>query len=178
MKHPLDFIPKSSQKSAFFGLLIFTLLLLSIFQVLNAEIITSAAPAGIVSHQLAWTPGKAREILASWNERASLFAAFSLGFDYLFMVSYSITVALGSLLVAGRHPGWMSRLSPLIAKGVFAAAIFDALENIFQARQLLYSVISLPVTVITGILACIKFSLLIFGILFSLLGLFWFPKRK
>jgi hypothetical protein len=110
MSHPLDFIPNPTRKSVFFGLLVWTFILFTIFQVLNIPLTTSAAPFGIVSHQLAWTPDKAQAILASWDTRASLFAAFGLGLDYLFMPSYALTGTLGALLAAGRNKGWFSRL--------------------------------------------------------------------
>jgi len=110
MRHPLDFIPSSTRKKIFFGLLIWTLALFALFQVLNLPLTTTAAPYGIVSHQLAWNPEKSRAILASWGTRASLFAAFGLGLDYLFMPSYALTVAIGTLLAAGRHKGWLCRI--------------------------------------------------------------------
>ncbi|MBE3040100.1 MAG: hypothetical protein IMZ62_14985 [Chloroflexi bacterium] len=108
MKHPLAFISDSARKPVFFALLAWTLVLFAVFQVLNTPLTTSAAPAGIVSHQFAWTPEKAQAILSSWEGRASLFAAFGLGFDYLFMPSYTLTVSLGALLVAGRRSGWLA----------------------------------------------------------------------
>ena len=46
-------------------MLAWTLVLFAVFQVLNTPLITSAAPAGIVSHQFAWTPEKAQTILSS-----------------------------------------------------------------------------------------------------------------
>ncbi len=72
MNHPLTFIHKWNRKPVFVALLIWTLVLFAIFQVLNAPLITSAAPFGIVSHQFAWTPEKAQAILASWAGRPSL----------------------------------------------------------------------------------------------------------
>jgi len=108
MKHPLAFISVSARKPVFFALLAWTLVLFAVFQVLNTPLTTSAAPAGIVSHQFAWTPEKAQAILSSWEGHASLFTAFGLGFDYLFMPSYALTVALGALLAAGRHSGWLA----------------------------------------------------------------------
>jgi hypothetical protein len=60
---------------------------------------------------------------------------------------------------------------------VFAAAAFDILENIFQARQLLNGVVTYPLIVLTGICACFKFGLLGLGILYGLLG--WLlPKTR
>jgi hypothetical protein len=176
MKHPLAFISDSARKLVFFALLAWTLLLFAIFQMLNIPLTTSAAPAGIVSHQFAWTPKKAQAILSSWDERASLFVALGLGLDYLFIPSYALAVALGTLLAAGRHSGWLARLGTWAAYGVFTAAVFDALENIGQAQQLLNRVVTGPVTHFVGVCAVIKFTLLLLGIFYGLVG--WVLPKK
>ena len=170
MKHPLAFISDSARKPVFFALLAWTLVLFAVFQVLNTPLTTSAAPAGIVSHQFAWTPEKAQAILSSWEGRASLFAAFGLGFDYLFMPSYALTVALGTLLAAGRRSGWLAQLGTWTAYSVFTAAVFDALENIGQAQQLLNGVFTTQVIHFVGVCATIKFALLLLGFLYGLVG--------
>jgi hypothetical protein len=177
MNHPLAFIPHSTRKPLFLALLAWTLVMVVIFQGLNTPLTTSAALAGIVSHQFAWTPEKAQAILTSWAGRASLFAAFGLGFDFLFMPSYALTVALGALLAAGRHSDWLSRLGTWAAYGVFTAAIFDALENIGQALQLLNGAVTAPMTHFVGVCAYIKFTLLLLGILYGLVCLV-LPKKR
>lgn len=176
MRHPLDFIPSSTRKHIFFGLLIWTLALLALFQILNIPLTTTAAPYGIVSHQLAWTPENSRAILVSWGTRASLFAAFGLGLDYLFMPSYALTVAIGTLLAAGRHKGWFCRTGRWVAYGTFVGVLFDALENIGQALQLLNGTITVPGTIFIGICATIKFTLLLLGVLYGLVG--WILPKK
>ena len=176
MKHPLDFISDRARKPVFFAFLAWTLVLFAIFQVLNIPLTTKAAPAGIVSHQFAWTPEKAQAILSSWEGRASLFAALGLGLDYLFMPSYALAVTMGTLLAAGRHSGLLTRLGTWAAYGVFIAVVFDALENIGQAQQLLNGVITAPLTYFVGICAILKFSLLILGILYGLVG--WTLPKK
>ena len=176
MNHPLIFIPDSARKTVFVALLVWTIVLFVIFLMLNSPLITSAAPAGIVSHQFSWTPEKAQAILSSWKGRTSLFAAFSLGLDYLFMPSYALTTALGALLAAGRYSGWLVRLGTWVAYGVFTAAVFDALENFGQAQQLLNGFITAPLTHFIGVCASLKFTLLLLGILYGLVG--WLTPKK
>jgi len=177
LKHPLAFISDRARKPVFFALLSWTLVLFAVFQLLNTPLITSAAPAGIVSHQFAWTPEKAQAILSSWEGRASFFAAFGLGLDYLFIPSYALTVALGALLATVRYFGWLSRIGIWAAYGVFTAAVFDALENIGQAQQLLNGVVTAPMTHFVGVCAFFKFALLLLGILYGLVG--WvLPKKR
>lgn len=180
MNHPLTFIHKWNRKPVFFALLAWTLVLFAIFQLLNATLITSVAPYGIVSQQFAWTTEKAQAILNSWTGRPSLFATFSLGLDFLFIPSYVFTVGLGALLAAGRHRNmaiWLRQLGIWATYSVFAAATFDILENILQAQQLLNGVITTPVTILTGVCATLKFAFLAIGILYGLVGLL-LPKNR
>jgi hypothetical protein len=177
VNHRLSLIYHQSGKPIFLGLLAWTLILFAIFQVLNNSLITPAAPAGIVSHQFAWTVEKAHAILASWAGRPSLSAAFSLGLDYLFMPSYALTVALGALLAAGQHSDRMRRLGIWAAYCVCAAALFDGFENVGQAQQLLTGLVSAPVVFLTGICASFKFGLLLLAILYgAIAGLL--PKTR
>lgn len=121
MKHPLEKVPATSRKPWFWAFLAGTLILFAIFRVLDAPLRTAAAPNGIVSFELAGTPSQAQTIIDSWHEMAFLlssvegqpvpgfvsraysFAVFGLGIDYLFMPIYATALALGILLVSGRH---------------------------------------------------------------------------
>ncbi len=110
MKHPSQWLPERVRKPLFWIFLAWTLVLMLLFQLLNRPLSTSAAPMGIISLQLAWTAEKTSAILSSWGATAREYAAFGLGFDYLFMSVYAAALALGSLLAAGRHPGFFARL--------------------------------------------------------------------
>jgi hypothetical protein len=171
MKHPLDWIPGKNRKPIFWIFLGLTVALLFLFQPLNQPLMTPAAPSGIISLQLAWTPDNARAMLASWDTDVQLYAAFGLGFDYLFMPAYALALSLGALLAAGRHPGWFSRLGAWVGYGALLAACFDALENLLQFQQLFHGRVDLAL--IVGLSATLKFSLIILGLLYGLSGWFW-----
>ena len=152
------------------------MILFAIFRPLGAPLTTSAAPAGIVSFELAHTPANAQAMLNSWDARAQLFAAFGLGFDYLFMPVYAIALALGALLAAGRHPGWFAKIGAWIGWGAFLAAIFDAVENIGLWNSLLGNVNS-AWPAVSFWCATFKFGLILLGIAYGLIG--WIlPKKK
>jgi len=176
MAHPLDCIPKKNRKLLFIALLVWTLILFAIFRPLGAPLTTSAAPSGIVSFELARTPANALAMINSWNARAQLFAAFGLGFDYLFMPSYAFTLALACLLAAGRHPGVFAKVGIWLGWGAFAAALFDALENIGLLSSLLGHVNS-AWPIVSFWCASFKFGLILLGILYGLVGWIW-PKKK
>ena len=176
MRHPLDFLPDKVRKPLFWALLVWTLILFAIFRPLGAPLTTSAAPAGIVSFELARTPANAQAMIASWDARAQLFAAFGLGFDFLFMPSYALAIALGILLAAGRHPGAIAKLGAWLGWGAFLAALFDAVENIGLWNSLLGNVNS-AWPLISFWCASFKFGLILLGILYGLIGWLW-PKKK
>ncbi len=176
MNHPLDLIPDKSRKPIFWAFLTGTVILFAIFRPLGAPLTTSAAPAGIVSFELARTPVNAAAMIASWDSHAQLYAAFGLGFDFLFMPVYALTLSLGALLAAGRHPGWFACLGAWLGWGAFLAALLDAVENVGLWHSLLGPV-SAPWPLVSYWCAAFKFAFILLGIAYGLIG--WvLPKKK
>lgn len=171
MKHPLDFLPSGSRKPLFLAFLAWTAILLVLFQSLNRPLITATTPAGILSLQLAWSPAHAQSMLAAWSGEARLWAAFGLGFDYLFMAIYGLTLSLGTLLAAGRHPGRFAQIGAWMGWSAFLAALCDALENLGQWQQLVNGRIELALPI--AALASLKFFLISLGLLYGLTGWLW-----
>jgi hypothetical protein len=201
MDHPLEFVPGEYRKQLFFTLLALTLILFAIFRVLDQPLRTPASPNGIVSFELARSPARAQSIIDVWTGRTVIYsdggnqnavtaqpgepftynpipiiqASFGLGIDYLFMPLYAFTLAFGTLLAAGRHSGWLKSLGAVAGYGAFAAASFDALEN-YALLQILLNRIQSPYPEISFYCASIKFGLLVFGLIYALVG--WvLPKR-
>jgi hypothetical protein len=187
MQHPLEFIPNLYRKRLFFTLLFLTLSLFAVFRVLDQPLRTSAAPNGIVSFELAGSPLQAQAITDEWKRSSLLlsevagqanpdivnipyaFAAFGLGIDYLFMPLYALALAFGTLLAANRHGGWLKLLGAVAGYGVFVAALFDAVEN-YALFQILLGKVFSPYPEIAYYCASLKFGLLIFGLLYALVG--------
>ena len=217
LSHPLDFIPENARKRVFLALLAGTLILFAVFRILNAPLVTSASPAGIVSFELAGTPEQAKLMIDVWTNRVRiltftdgentnaliepaegnviefseetaepvlynpipvLYAAFSLGLDYLFMPLYALAIALGALLAGGRHSGWVKSLGAVAGWGALGAAAFDAVEN-FALWQLLTNEVARPWPELAAICAKIKFGLILVGIVYALIaGLFPVKKKS
>jgi len=171
MKHPLEFLPHILRKPFFFVFLALTIFIFGVFSFLDQPLKTSAAPSGIVSFELAFTGDVSRSILDSWDENARLFAAFGLGFDFLFMPVYAVALSLGLLLASRDKPGWYLNLTTMLGWGAFAAALFDAIEN-YALWNLLIGNPGGSYPQIAGICASIKFMLLISGLLTALAGYF------
>jgi hypothetical protein len=112
--------------------LVLTLLLMFALNLIGAPLITEASPSGIISFEFAGTVSNARSMIESWGDDGQFPSGLSLGLDYLYLFSYSITIALGCVLVS---QSLSSRVRTLPLAGVilawaqFLAAILDALEN-------------------------------------------------
>jgi hypothetical protein len=173
MKHPLQMIPASNQRTVFIVLLAATLVLMVLMNAIGAPLITETAPSGIISYELAGSLQNAREIIASWDEPARIRAAFSLGLDFLFLAVYSTTIGLGCLLagnVLSRRSWPLVALSVPLAWGQWLAALADALENT-GLTLILFGSQTGYLALVTRWSAIIKFALIFAGLIYAFLGL-------
>jgi hypothetical protein len=141
MKHPLDAIPIARRQGIFWFLIACTLLVMLVFSLTGGPLATNSAPNGIVSLELAGTSSMTQEILDSWDQQAQLLAAFGLGFDYLFMVLYVLTLGLACIWARDslRESRWpFAGLGTPLAWAVLAAAVLDGIENVSLMWQLLH----------------------------------------
>lgn len=136
-KHPFTWLSPTGHKALFIIGLILTVGTMISLQLIDRELRTPAAPNGIVSFELAGTLPAATAILDSWDPVAQIWAGLSLGLDYLFMLLYASTIALGCLLVARGRAAALRRSAHLLAWGQVAAALLDAVENFALIRLLL-----------------------------------------
>ncbi len=169
INNPLMLIDPNKRKTVFTGLLLAIILIFIVFGFLDIPLRTEAAPSGIVSFEMAGSQEKAGQILASWDARAKLFAAFGLGFDYLFMVVYATFISLICLMASGRTTGLFSGLGAWLGWGAYLAAVFDSIENI-ALWNLLVSDASHFWPILAMWCASIKFILIISGVLYGFIG--------
>ena len=173
MRHPLEFLPSNLRKPSFIFFLVSTVAIFGVFNVLDQPLRTSAAPNGIVSFELARTFDDSQSILNSWGARARLFAAFGLGYDYLFMLVYAMALSLGLLLAGHGKPKSFQMFVNWAGWGAFAAALFDALEN-YALWQILNGNLLPSLPQIASLSAIVKFALLTVGLLTAFSG--WFIR--
>ncbi len=179
MHHPLESLRRSVLDGMILPLVGISLLVLLILNLIGLPLVTSAAPYGIISFELARDEAQAGAILASWDQPAQLRAAFSLGLDFLFIPIYTCSLTLTCLWAARfrrerrRFPSWLVVIGlpgiPL-AWAQMGAGLLDVAENIALVRMLLNGVSS-PWPQIASICAFSKFVLLGTGILYSLVAL-------
>jgi hypothetical protein len=188
IKHPLEFIPPENRGPIFWALLVWLVFMTIIMQLVGAPLKTSAAPMGIVSFELAGTPGKTFEILQSWHPSGNtdaelmvsgtqmLYAAFGLGIDYLYMPTYALALSLGILLALGRHKGWFASLGIWLGWGSLVAMLFDATEN-FALWTILLGDVQSGWPLVAAVCATLKFALIFIGLAYAVVGRLR-PKSK
>jgi hypothetical protein len=175
-----DPILRRLSRLIFLARLALTLALLAILNRIGQPLMTAAAPAGIISFEFAGSPGRAQEIINSWDGPARLLAAFSLGLDYLFMFAYASTIAAGCMCSGAvlKNKGWpLSQAGRPLALAQWAAALFDAVENLGLVLLLLGKA-SAAWPAIAAWAAGFKFFLIGLGLAFSVYGAFaWLVSR-
>ena len=121
---------------------------------------------GIIAFELAGNTNSSYEIINYWRENSNQnLAAFSVGFDYLFIVFYVGFLALWTSIIAD---GFYNKLSNLFAKIVITitivAGMFDMIEN-YSLIQLLISNHENNWSVLAFYFASAKFIILAFVVL-------------
>jgi len=178
ISNPFSWLSAQSQKSAlvFFG--ISTLMLLITLSIVDQPL-KNADSGGIIAYELAGSFDRSQEMLNSWDHNAKLYAAFSLGIDYLFMVAYSLFLALSIFKLSQNFVGrkeWLSRLGIYLTWAQFAAACFDAIENYFLFRLLLGSQTEI-FSALAFYSSSIKFILIILGLIYIATALILRKRR-
>jgi len=172
LRHPFEWLSVSGQNRAFLVLFLFTLVVMASMQVLGGPLSTEAAPAGIVSFELAGELARAQSMVESWGETGQIYAGLSLGLDYLFMVAYACAIALGCVLVArslSQRVRFLSTVGVVLAWAQFGAALLDAVENYTLIRVLLGSQQELWPGVARWC-AVFKFLIVAVGLVYVLIG--------
>ena len=172
MNFPLSWIPSENYKKIFFPLLTLTIILLVILQFLNQPLVNPISPSGMVSFELAGTTENAQAIIASWDPNAQLAAAFGIGLDYLFLLTYGLTLSLGILMASGKQGGKLEVAGIFISWGILVASLLDAIEN-YALWRILVGVTAEIYPRVAAFSAKVKFFLIFVGIGFALVGWLW-----
>jgi len=110
-----------------------------VMRYLDSYLITEESPYGIVSFELAKDISKSTSIIDSWNDTARIAAGISLGLDFLFLLVYSLFIAV--LIGRLNNSLWKDRSFYAIGKflilTIFIAAAFDSVENVALIKIML-----------------------------------------
>jgi hypothetical protein len=173
MVHPFLWVSESSRTRVFWVFFTLAVALMVILQLLGAPLRTAAAPAGIVSYELAGQAAESQKILSAWDAVEKAFAGLNLGLDYLFIVSYVGAIGLGCSLLAVKLVQRFRALAYIgvtLAWAQFLAAAFDSLENI-ALLKLLFGSEQPAWSVVARACAIPKFLIVLLGLLYILVAL-------
>lgn len=171
-RHPFEWMTASVQKRVFVVYLVITLVLMVSLNMIGAPLMTGVAPAGIVSFELAGELPLAQHMIESWGHTGQVYAGISLGLDYLFIVAYASSIALGSVLVArslSQQAKFFTAVGVLLAWAQLVAAMFDAIEN-YALIQVLLGAQYEAWPMIAKWCAVPKFIIIAIGLLYVVIG--------
>ena len=169
---PFLWLSPEARKRLWLGSLVISAVSILAIKVLDASLVTDAAPSGIISFEFAGSMARAQQILSSWDADAKIRGALSLGIDNLFLVAYAFFIStscayIGRVLMIRRLS--VAKVGFLLGWAQFIAALMDAIENIALIRLLLGSQQELYAWIAWGC-AGIKFTLVGSGLLYMVSG--------
>lgn len=172
MPDPFKWLPESAQRSALLILFLLSVTLLAGMHSLDQTMITDVSPRGIVSFELAGNIKQAKQILREWGPEGKVYAALSLGLDYLFLIVYALFISLACVLIAryfNLRIAFLAIWGFVLGWGQFFAALLDAIENLALINLILYSQRDFW-PIIARWCAIVKFSLVGAGLFYILTG--------
>ena len=170
---PHKWLPDSAQWPALLVLLILTAGLLLAMQTLDVPLKNQISPRGIVSFELATNYEHTQKIMTSWTPEGRVYAALSLGLDYLFLIIYALFISLSCTRIAKYlKPRWpfFAKLGLVLGWTQFLAAFLDAVENFALIKLILGSTNQIWQTTARWC-AMFKFSMVGVGLFYILVGI-------
>lgn len=136
------------------------------FQVIHQPL----APRTIVDFEFAWTPANAQEMMSVWGAAGDVAARQSLLIDFGFMPVYALAFAGFTLLAARSAKGRVQTPGLWLAVAPFVSAVCDAVENLCLLNTLDNAASpSAALLTLAGVMAAIKFALLLAALVYWLL---------
>lgn len=167
MTHPFEHIPSARRGVVLLALGAATVALLGVLGSFYGPLQNAAAPQGMVSLELAWTPERVSQMLASWSEETRMGLAFSLGLNFLCLFALTNTLALGCVWAAERvRSGLPAGAGALLAWGQWLAGAVWAVENSLLAAAIFGHASGASMAAASA-LSVVKFALTGAGLLFA-----------
>ena len=157
--------------------LLIVVVLIVVFQGIEAQLKAAGSPGGIVALELAFTPARAAAIIQAWPARGADLARLALWLDFLFIAGYAggLVALLVQLAANPALAAWARALQRLAALPL-VAALLDVSENICLltvVRRMPTTGLPpdvAPFTLMAGVFASIKFVLVGVALLVVLLA--------
>jgi ABC-type transport system involved in cytochrome c biogenesis permease subunit len=177
---PFEKIKKATEKKITFSLFYILIISLIVMRYFDRFLVNEISPYGIVSFELAGTLDNAVAIINSWSELSRTYAGLSLGYDFLFLLIYTLFISL--MIHKLNQRLWFKkpfyRIGELLIWSMFLTAIFDTVENVSLIKLLVGARQQFWVSV-AYCFAIAKFLLIIISILYIIINSFLLlTKRK
>lgn len=130
----------------------------------------SLKPYSIIGFEFAGTPEHARLMITTWQEKGVLDSVyFLIGFDYLFMITYSAFLWMACSAVADGLSGRLQNVITIVAWLQPLAGLLDAVENLSLYQMVAGS--SKPIWPTLSVICAIpKFTIALTGITVFIVG--------
>lgn len=176
---PFKNLSKNQEQKLTLLLSFSTFILLVAMLYLDSFLKNAVCKHGIVSFQLAKDITTSNEIINSWNEVSQIACGISLGLDFLFLISYTLLIAI--LIHKLNEVLWKNssiyNLGITLIYFLALAAAFDAVENI-GLIQLLLGNIEQKWSSIAFYFAVPKFIIIVIGIIYILFNFVYYLFQK
>ena len=141
-------------------------------------LMTTAAPLGIVSYQIAFSAESAGAVLDSWDPPARDAVAHNLLWDFPYLVVYTWILSLLCRAAGAKSKPAISNAGSIVSRYAWFAAIFDAGENFALLYQLSYGAND-AAALFAGSAASAKFGVIIIALTFLLVAgsALWMGRR-
>lgn len=166
-------LPPMTRRRALWILGVVTLGLFAVLLVLDGRM-QDAGNHGIVAFEVAFTSGKAQEIIVAWGSKGHDAARLSLWIDFLYLIAYGLFLwlavrALGDAFRDRGMDGW-ARPAAAISVLPLIGAGADAVEDVFLLLVLGGDASSIGPP-LAGSFATLKFACLAVVVVYLLAGL-------
>ena len=136
---PFHAVTGKTEQKLTFTLLYMLIIGIIVMAYFDSKLITEVAPHGMFSFEQAGSPEKSKEIINSWSNMDRVFAGLSLGFDFLFLLVYTLFISLLTHKV--NEQLWVGkpayRIGSVLIWSMFITAIFDGVENVALIKLLI-----------------------------------------
>lgn len=129
-------------------------------------------PHGVLDIEMPWSTERAQEVNKALGEAGIAVAMKQTKLDFVFLVLYPLAISLTCALVAGSLSGKGSAIGMTVARAVLFAGLLDAVENVAML-QMLGGTTSSPWPQLSTTCALLKFTLVLGGLVFVLVGGLW-----
>jgi hypothetical protein len=135
-------------------------------------------PLGILSLEMPATAAQARALIDALGAHGRETAVRQVQLDYVFLLLYPLAFAMTLVRLAPRAGGRVGRVCATLARRVWIAGLFDAIENAAMLRMLAGETGS-PWPEVSTVCAAIKFAIVAAALLMLLAGLAaWAARRR